>query len=1557
VGPITGFRIINLRVHDGGLDKVAYPDLTIDIGTGDHVVIGLENGGGKGTLLGFLLHVFLPDARLFLPRLAQRRQRRQGEEKRIEHYVPGGRLPTHVVVELELPARDLRRPGQPRRVLAGACLYKPNGGGPSDPSKEFFWSARCVTSELTLASLGLRSETGRLLDHREWRAWLDGMRTARPDAEIIIHDGDANWGNHLRNTLKVDVEFVKSWLLAMNEDEGAADHVFTYGSSRAFIDTLVRAVAPPELVADINENLTAMAADADNMKIDRRREALLRRLVEHTEPLAGYMDQLIAHDRSRRSLVDALLITQAQLGRKRSSTAAELEQARQREREAGSVAAEANAAEAKAYALELLARLQVARLKRDRASDQVHRHRTALEDSRSKAKSCAAAAVLCEERTLRARIGDIRQMLSAKAENAEPERRAASSAAQAWLTRVKTDMDEVGGQHAAAQQQAQDAQEAEDEHDQQLLAAEGAIAEINAAIGSADGELTKIDDLAEEARQHGDLSPGQSVREALDETEKSVSALDDQAEQALGTRRSRQEDLDRLNGKLSEFEAWAAGIESERQSAQAALDQVKEATGSLADALTQSGLLDLDTIRLDDHAEVISDTLAAVAGSAGTRQLDVGVKAAAAQRAVRSLETSGLLPPRADIATACERASRLGARPGWTYLAELPAETARRFAQALPELADGIIVNVPDDFHNVVGLVREHRAELHGPVTIGLPSAFETTAADDSVTVILPDEAFWSRDAGRQKMAGRQDEHARHQRTLEEETARYESALRLLEGVRRWQADIGPGAQTAAEERLTTAQVAARGIPEARNSLTRQQEELTGERNSAEEAERTFRQQAASARARVERLNMLERQTAPREELQQRIASLRVDIDARKAEREKAREGKGNARTRRDTASTTAARLATTLAELNPVRADAESFTVLVAHADDAVSPEDSQADRALLAERTRSLVDRWRGLATDQVLQGELDQVQRQLRDAGEKLAANHGQSAVASARALVTADPSRTAADFQRAATEATDTSIQLSRDVGRLEETESECSREVQSMEDDVQRLQRVSQLPGEYTADDLPEAEEIGRRLFSLLKDAQEERQRANKAHDGAKSLIQSLSSWIDVFVMTSDRLDGAASRLTVPGRLTDRIDIHDRSFELGGVPLPQDAPEALGSLLALLGQTDVPVDTAKERVIRCTDEISGTTDHLQTLLDDVSRRAQAELETAGVILHGASEEVVAGDKLIQLLRDLRPSDLAAEADRYHRDASSRLAAVAHHVARFDDRLQRLAQTTFASIQHLLRSVKQTVAASQLPSTPAMSRWGGMPLLKISGLDWLSRQQREAAILTTLQRWFDPDGTTTRPRFDANNAVSALVEAVTPRAVATVLVPSDPLDAEHKPVESLAVTSGGEGVTVALILASLLAARRARSLGHRRTTLLLDNPFAKVNKPMFLRLARDVARSLGVQIVPLTGIRDLGALTVFPSLIQLRVSRRETANAVVPADYDDDRVQQLLRNGTLYVSAAELQAADAEANGDQAAWPVMSRAEVHWQQPLDLDFPAETVPDGNDRTRTT
>ena len=1514
MGPITGFRVVNLRVHDGIHDKVAYPDLTVDIGTGDHVVIGLENGGGKGTLLGFILHLFLPDARLFLPRLAQRHQRREGEEKRIEHYIPGGRFPTHVVVELELPARDIRRPGQPTRVLAGTCLYKPHAGVPSEPAEQFFWSARSVTSQLTLAQLGLRSDTGRLLDHREWRSWLDTMRSRHPDAEIALEDKDRNWDAHLRNNLKVDVEFVKSWLLAMNKDEGAADHVFTYGSSRAFLATLISAVTPPEVTADINQSLTAMAADADGMEVDRHREALLRDLVGYTGPLAEHMDELSGYDTIRRRLVDAVLITEDQLQRRRAVKTAELTQAREHETEAENAASDANAAYAKTASIELLSRLQLAQLLEADAAARVDSHKTALLESEKQAKIRTAAALVSQERAHRTRISDIEQMLNVKAQHAEPDRLAASSAAQAWLARLDTEIETLTSQHQGAEGDITKAQEEEDTLGQELLGAERDIAKTETSIESTRRELGQISELLKASRERGDLNEDQTVPEALAAAGEQAGVLEAMANQAADRRKERQRQLDDLAEEISRFEARAAHAESSLRSAQADVDQTTKASSDLCAALQESRLLELDPIHLDDHAATISEILKAIAESAGRRQLDAQVKAAAALREVRSLETTGLLPPRPDVATLCELAARYGARPGWAYLAELPTDTAQRFAHALPELADGIIVNIPDDYAHVVDLVRQRRGDLQGPVTIGSPSDFETTSTSGAVTGQL---------------------------------SRYEQALRLRGWVDRWQSEVGVGAETAAMQRRDEAQQAVSELPDVRAELRCRQKELTGERDTAEKEERPLRQQAGGTRSRAERLAALEKQTAPQERLDGQLISLNTSLELHKAAAERIKSARGKARGDRNAASGRAARLAQALSELRSGHADAETLTVIVARDGDPIRPADAQAARDVLTERTKALVSRWQGLITEQDLQAQLELLRQEL-NATLSRQAQYEPPTVEQANAAVTADPSRASADWLRHAEEANQASKHLNRELGGIEEAHSQSHRDTQRLESEVRQLRRASQLPAEYATIDLAVAEEISRRLSQERDRASEERQRTGEEHEKAKKLAGAISDWIELASGVADKLGGIAAPLGLAGPLTPRIDTEDRSFELSGAPLPEAAPHLLVDLLELFDHTDLPAAIAKEGTHRCTAEFNGEVNRLQALLDETSRRAQADLDGVEATLRGAGDELIAGDKLIQVLRDMHRSDLAANAANHHQSASARLTAVAHHVAQFDNRLERLAQTTFASVQHLLRAVRQTVEASKLPSTPAMGRWGGLPLLKISGLDGLTTAQRHTAILTTLQAWFDPGRATRRPRFDADSAVIALVEAVTPRLTASVLVPSDPLDAEHKPVESLAVTSGGEGVTVALILASLLAARRARALGHQRTTLLLDNPFAKVNKPMFLRLARDVARSLGVQLVPLTGIRDLGALTVFPSLVQLRVSRRETANAVVPAGFDDERVRQLIRDGTLYVSPVEWAAAAAEANGDPTAWPVMSCAEVHWQQPLDLGLPDGHAP---------
>jgi hypothetical protein len=1259
------------------------------------------------------------------------------------------------------------------------------------------------------------------------------------------------------------------------------------------------------------------------------------------------MDELRGYDTARRRLVDAVLITQDQLQRRQTVEEAELAQAREHETEAENAASDANAAYLRTASIELLSRLQLAQLHQADAAAHVASHNTALLESKEQAKIRAAAALVSQEHAQRSRISDVEQMLDAKARHAEPDRLAASSAAQAWLTRLDTEIETLTSQHQSAEGDITKAQAEEDTLGQELLGTERDIAKTETSIENTRQELGQISELLKEARERGDLNEGQSVPNALAAAGEQAAVLEAKANQAAHRRKERQQQLDDLAGEISRFEAQAARAESTLRSAQADLDQITKDSSDLCGALQESQLLELDPIHLDDHAATISEVLKAVAESAGRRQLDARVKAAAAQREVQSLETSGLLPARPDISTLCELAAKYGARPGWTYLAELPTDTAERYAHALPELADGIIVNIPDDYTHVVDLIRQHRGDLQGPVSIGSPSDFETTSTSGAVTVILPDEAFWSREAGHEQTGHRREIHAQHEGAVAEQVARYEQALRLRERVERWQSEVGVGAETAASQRRDDAQQAVSELPDARSALQQRQRALTGERDAAEAEERPLRQEAGGARSRAERLSGLQRQTAHRERLEGQLTFLNASLERLRAAAEQIKSAMSKARSDRNAASGIAARLAQALSELRSAHADAEALAAVVVHDGDPIRPDDAQAARDVLTERTKALANRWQGLITDQELQAQLEILRREI-NATLSRQAQHELSTVEQAKAAVTADPSRASADWLRHAEDANQASLRLSHELGGCEEAHRQRRSDTQRLESEVRQLRRASQLPAEYATTDLAEAEEISKRLSQERDRASEERQRTSEEHEKAKKHAAAISDWIELASWATDKLGGIAAPLALAGPLTQRIDTEDRSFELSGVPLPEAAPPRLTDLLDLFEQTDSPAASAKESAHRCAAEFLGEVNRLQALLDGISRRAQADLDGVEATLRGAGDELIAGDKLIQVLRDMHRSDLAANAADHHQSASARLTAVAHHVAQFNNRLERLAQTTFASVQHLLRAVRQTVEASRLPFTPAMGRWGGLPLLKISGLDGLTTAQRQAAILTTLQAWFDPGRATRRPRFDADSAVTALVEAVTPRLTASVLVPSDPLDAEHKPVENLAVTSGGEGVTVALILASLLAARRARALGHQRTTLLLDNPFAKVNKPMFLRLARDVARSLGVQLVPLTGIRDLGALTVFPSLIQLRVSRRETANAVVPADFDDERVQQLIRDGTLYVSPVEWAAAAAEANGDPTAWPVMSRAEVHWQQPLDLGSPTDARP---------
>lgn len=732
-----------------------------------------------------------------------------------------------------------------------------------------------------------------------------------------------------------------------------------------------------------------------------------------------------------------------------------------------------------------------------------------------------------------------------------------------------------------------------------------------------------------------------------------------------------------------------------------------------------------------------------------------------------------------------------------------------------------------------------------------------------------------------------------------------------------WTAAVGPGGLDARRSDLDRQRQAKEAVETARRALASAIGTRTKERDDAETERDAARDRGRAATLRAQSLEIL---GTVRERLG--VIDARLDtisseeVDATAA-REAAMAAMASAKQRQQDANAGVQRLASDIGALTNERNAVAGVAAVAVQSDDAIEPSDDATDRDLLAWRVRDREHRWRGAVTDPELRAQIGALQSAIGEIEKRLA--DYADVVQQSRALLTGDPTRSMADYRRDAEQIRHRVEMLAGVIGELTATGRQLNADLDSVQAELRALRRPAELaPDEITVDE-DEAAAIRDRLRDRRDTAMTVRTERESEQQAAVEMEKIALARVELLEGALPRLGAAVRPLVTGGVIVPAIDVAKRESELDGVAILDDPalPEPIVMLLRAAGRPADGEDAAtaleadKTAVSRALDGIDTDIETLRTTVGSLEERAGLALDAAEALLRGASEVVVRGDRIVQTLRAAPRRTLADLAIAHHDDIVQRLTAVRHHVERFDARLEALSDTAYATIADLLREVRRTVRESQLPNTPAMGRWAGADLLQLTGLDTLKAEQRRAAVGATLRGWFDPERPQDRPRrFDSNDVVHELLRAVTPQFTARILIPSDPLDPEHKPVEHLALeTSGGEGVTVALILASLLASRRASALGHRRTTLLLDNPFAKVTKPEFLRLARDVADELDVQLVAFTGMRDIGALTVFPRLTQLRVSRRENANFVVPYEIDDDRLQPLLRDGTLYASPTE------------------------------------------------
>ncbi|WP_433213282.1 hypothetical protein ACQP00_01705 [Dactylosporangium sp. CS-047395] len=140
------------------------------------------------------------------------------------------------------------------------------------------------------------------------------------------------------------------------------------------------------------------------------------------------------------------------------------------------------------------------------------------------------------------------------------------------------------------------------------------------------------------------------------------------------------------------------------------------------------------------------------------------------------------------------------------------------------------------------------------------------------------------------------------------------------------------------------------------------------------------------------------------------------------------------------------------------------------------------------------------------------------------------------------------------------------------------------------------------------------------------------------------------------------------------------------------------------------------------------------------------------------------------------------------------------------------------------------------------------------------------------------------------------------------VARVLKPSTELTDDRQPVELMSKWSGGEKVTISLLLFCMLARLRAANRGGDVPglgVLPMDNPLGTANYVAFLDLQRRVAAANGIQLIFLSGLGDMRAVGRFPNVVRMRNTHNRGRNyaRVMERELNEDQILESITTARL------------------------------------------------------
>jgi len=1425
-------QLIRLRFINLGHENARTEDLIVPLhdkhGQAADSIIWARNGGGKSMLLGLFLALINPHQKQFLGSITN-----QGT-RRFEHYVPKASGDNRAILVAEWQSEEMQE-GFPARYLTGYfCEWR------QDNLERLFFSSRVSEPEITFETIPVKMDTG------EWRtlysfrhAWQN-LAKLHPAAESHETTNQKTWREILEGA-RIDPELF-NYQIYMNSEEGGADKLFSkFSTTDHFVDFFIKMVMSSDQNDAIAKSLDAFRQRAAEHR-SRQTELLL---VESLKPLIEPMIEVAAQRQAQREYAGELQSSVRHL-----QTMVEAHQTAN-ERKITQTGISLSAAKSSA----------------ERATKEAHLHNERMLSFERQYLEQRAARLLSEKRELEEKLSKAAHAhllwksawSFSEVARLESVVRSLEEDLEAQSAEFAPDWDKV---HVSAQTLAnalfsraeENRQQAQSKIDEAISRRAAAIEarqksnEAHSEAGSLKNQSQSLTKRIEQARiaqmnleTDETLASNESTESALERHHAAQRSL--QRKEAIVTTEI-EKDTRSIDSLITEAEK--IGQESVR--AQRRRD---EAQRILQDALErQNTLLAVPILKRvfgEIGREILTratvDTLKQEQAAVESKWRDLSAEIAENKLVLEYLQTHNLLPPTRSVRTILSilRDKNITAFAGWRHVADIcrERETARTFIAAHPEIALGVIVH-NKDFEAAKSALLETDPPLSSAVVVVSRNVVDDL---DTGNGNSPDSGA----AKRFVVGPTSDAHF-------DRAAANDEKIELESQLRHWRIEREEAAEDARELRTTA------------NDLQKFVEEYPPdwfERQKSEfQTAEIYYQECLEEIVRIKN-----QRTDIQESLNRRREGLkRLLIDKKQTEEYLRRLNRHLERYGSD------AQLRETAAQQTKLETQAANFTKEAERLETISESEKEEARR--LDDETKKFNENaesdTREIRRVEYLEDETSSVPGDV----EALRAIH--------QALCERINQKTGADAIRTKLEFEKTQFKSAR-----MRFDDECDPAIGEAEI---RL-ALKKTPNKHSIKRrIGETESEKSNLQRLIGKAEYEAAGSEKELEHHQSkFFQFKSALIDEeidFTESESESRASAARLAMEtaqkeaDRLADETE--RREQELRREDSKRKELKSQSTRLENLADDEIFLDAIEISTVDFF-SVNEYEDYLERLEKDVpeARKLRTKLIDERGEIHKKIHECLE-NKPFEFVRPLKIWSVEyfeANAQKALDELETREKTIRIDLERAGAYRKAIVELLLEVAERGITLLREIASSSKLPESAG--NLAGHPFLRIklevpesriekserigNLIDDIVRQEKIPETIEIIQR--------------------AVRRLSLDRIDVRVLFPDkNDFKPRYRPITMMSAESGGEHLTSAVLIYCALTRLRAKERGLNPKTssvLLLDNPFGKVTRRIFIELQREMARAMNVQLVYLTGDESLDALSVFPNRVRMRNERRNRA----------------------------------------------------------------------------